>query len=95
MGPIAGENPSLAFALPLPPMVEATLLSATEHGEMPSIALAASRRSSKFLEDGISFPLFVFQDESILVSILPEAAVEVTLAEGVIEYAAFAISMME
>jgi len=48
---------------------------------MPSMALAASRRSSRFVDD-------------VLLFLLLEAAV-LTSVEGVIEYAAFTISMMD
>jgi len=45
----------IAFAPLLPPIMDArpTLLSATEQGEMPSIALAASRRSSRVAVEAV------------------------------------------
>lgn len=43
--------------LPLPPMIETTLPSVTEQGEIPSIALAASKRSSRLMEEVLLFLL--------------------------------------
>jgi hypothetical protein len=61
-------------------MIDSTLLSVTEHGEIPSMALAASRRSSRLAEDVLLFLLLGGRPMPV---------------EEVIEYAAFAMSMID
>mmetsp|Transcript_22673 Transcript_22673/g.56146 ORF Transcript_22673/g.56146 Transcript_22673/m.56146 type:complete len:209 (-) Transcript_22673:333-959(-) len=54
----------LKVAPPLPPMRDPTLPSTTEHGEIPSMALAASKRSSRFIDDVLLFLLLELQAPS-------------------------------
>mmetsp|Transcript_12916 Transcript_12916/g.26754 ORF Transcript_12916/g.26754 Transcript_12916/m.26754 type:complete len:207 (-) Transcript_12916:220-840(-) len=54
----------LKVAPPLPPMRDPTLPSTTEHGEIPSMALAASKRSSRFIDDVLLFLLLELQASS-------------------------------
>lgn len=85
----------LTFPIPLPPIIEPTVPSVTEEGEIPSMALAASRRSSRFVYDVLLFLLLVLQVTSLLLSCWLVAVAAPTPAGGTIEYAAFAISMID
>ena len=93
-------------------MIDPTLPSVTEQGEIPSMALAASRRSSRFEDEDndVLFALLLQQlfAASLLLVLLLLLLLRLVLSfwlvvvgaptpveEGVIEYAAFAISMMD
>jgi len=89
-------------------MIDPTLPSVTEQGEIPSMALAASRRSSRFEDEDndVLFALLLQQlfAASLLLLLLLRLVLSFWLVvvgpptpveEGVIEYAAFAISMMD
>lgn len=62
---------------------------------MPSIALAASRRSSIVVDDKLLFLFLAFQLALLLESFWTVTTVLLTPVVGVNEYAAFAISIID
>jgi len=91
-------------------MIDPTLPSVTEQGEIPSMALAASRRSSRFEDEDndVLFAILLQQLFAASLLLLLLLLLRLVLSfwlvvvgaptpveEGVIEYAAFAISMMD